>query len=122
MLLLADENFPRSTVEALREDGHDAIWARTNAPGAKDPALLEWAEAEGRLLLTLDKDFWQIAVQRPTPISRCGVVLFRLHPAVSERLTPLVRKALRVTGEGWQGQISIVTMDSIRLITARRQP
>jgi len=41
MLLLADENFPRPTVSALRADGHDVFWTRADAQGAKDPALLE---------------------------------------------------------------------------------
>ncbi len=118
MLLLADENFPRPTVAALRQDGHDVVWARADAPGSKDPDLLERAEVEGRLILTLDKDFWQIALQRPEPISRCGVMLFRVHPAVADRLTPLARRALKSAGEAWRGQISVVTVDSIHLLPA----
>jgi len=42
MLILADENFPRPTVEALRNDGHDALWVRTECPGTKDLAILNW--------------------------------------------------------------------------------
>jgi len=38
--------------------------------------LLEPAESEGLVVLTLDKDFWQIAVQRRVPIEKGGVVLF----------------------------------------------
>ena len=119
MKFMADENFPRSTVAALRLDGHDVFWVRTNAPGAEDSALLDRAEAEGRLILTLDRDFWQIGLQRSEPISSCGVMLFRVHPAVAERLTPLVRRALGAVGERWRGQISIVTVDSIHLVPAR---
>lgn len=29
--LLADENFPKPIVEALRAEGHDVLWARTGA-------------------------------------------------------------------------------------------
>jgi Domain of unknown function (DUF5615) len=29
MRFLANENFPRSAVEALRADGHDVAWIRT---------------------------------------------------------------------------------------------
>jgi predicted nuclease of predicted toxin-antitoxin system len=68
MRLLADENFPLPTIEALRQAGHDVTWARTDAAGAGDAALLEAAEAEERILLTLDKDFWQIAAQRRRPL------------------------------------------------------
>jgi len=49
MRFLADENFPRPVVDALRNMGHDVVWARTDCPGMKDRALLERAEADGRL-------------------------------------------------------------------------
>lgn len=31
MRFLADENFPRDAVEALRQSGHDVVWIRTDA-------------------------------------------------------------------------------------------
>ena len=67
MRLLADENFPKPIVEALRAGGHDVLWARTDCAGWKDVVLLDLAESEARIVLTLDKDFWQIAVQPDTP-------------------------------------------------------
>ena len=67
MRLLADENFPLPTIEA-RKTGHDVTWARTELPGAGNLALLDFAEVDSRRLLTLDKDFWQIAIQRPQPL------------------------------------------------------
>ena len=66
MRLLADENFPLPTIEALRQAGHDVTWVRTDLPGTGDAALLDIAEADGRVLLTLDKDFWQLAIQPQT--------------------------------------------------------
>jgi predicted nuclease of predicted toxin-antitoxin system len=81
MRLLADENFPKPLVEALRNHHHDVLWARTDCPRLKDIFILDRAESEERILLTLDKDFWQIAVQRRAPLERSGVVLFRVHPA-----------------------------------------
>ena len=76
MLLLADENYPKPVVDELRAEGHDVLWARTHLSGSTDPVLLEAAERDGRIVLTLDRDFRQIALQRPTPLQRCGVVLF----------------------------------------------
>ena len=43
MRLLADENFPKPIVEALRAGGHDVLWARTDLAGASDLALLDLA-------------------------------------------------------------------------------
>jgi predicted nuclease of predicted toxin-antitoxin system len=114
MKLLADENFPRPIVEALRNRGHDILWARTDCSGSTDRALLEQAEADGRLILTLDKDFWQIALQRPLPLKRAGIILFRASPAIPVKLEPLVESALRA-GHSWIGYISIVTKDGIEM-------
>jgi predicted nuclease of predicted toxin-antitoxin system len=90
-------------------------WARTDRPSTKDAALLDRAEAEGRILLTLDKDFWQIAIQRRLPLQQSGVILFRAHPAIPGNTTPLV---LRTVGadEGWGGHASVVTVDRVLMV------
>jgi predicted nuclease of predicted toxin-antitoxin system len=67
---LADENFPEAIVDWVRDTGHDVFWARTDCAGLKDSDLLNLAESEARVLVTLDKDFWQIALQRPVPLVR----------------------------------------------------
>lgn len=118
MRILADENFPKPVVEALRAGGQDVLWARTDHAGARDVVLLHLAEAEARIVLTLDKDFWQIAVQRRSPLKQSGVVLFRVHPATTERLAPLVRAFIAANAE-WAGHISIITADGIQMIAAR---
>jgi predicted nuclease of predicted toxin-antitoxin system len=118
MRLLADENFPLPTLEELRRDGHDVLWVRTHAPGAKDAALLDQAETDSRIVLTLDRDFWQIALQRRAPIVESGVILFRVHPAIPAILTPAVRRAFD-TDRQWAGHVSIVTLDEIRMIPVR---
>ncbi len=119
MRLLADENFPKLIVEALRAVGHDVLWARTDCAGWKDTVLLELAESEARILLTLDKDFWQIAVQRRVPLEQSGVVLFRAHPATPENLDPLVR-AFVEANRAWAGHISMIAVDGIQMLAARR--
>ena len=120
MRLLADENFPKPIVEALRDDGHDVLWARTDLAGTSDVALLDRAETEARIVLTLDKDFWQIAVQRRSPLEQSGVVLFRVHPATPERLAPLVH-AFAAADTAWAGHISMITVDEIQMVAARRR-
>jgi predicted nuclease of predicted toxin-antitoxin system len=60
MLFLGDENFPKRIVEMLRSSGSNVLWARTDCSGWKDAALIDFAESEARIVLTLDKDSWQI--------------------------------------------------------------
>ena len=119
MRLLADENFPKPIVEALRAEGNDVLWARTDCRGWKDAVLLELAESEARIILTLDKDFWRIAVQRRAPLQHSGVVLFRVHPATPQNLEPLVHSFVE-TDNAWTGHISIVTGEGIQMLSSRR--
>ena len=118
MRLLADENFPLPTVEALRQAGHDVFWVRTDAPGTADAALLDLAEVDGRILLTLDKDFWQIAIQRRQPLERSGVILFRVHPAIPQNVTPLVLRTME-TDQEWGGHASVITVDRVLMVRSR---
>jgi len=64
MRILADENFPGTAVNELRKRGHNVVWVRTAKPGIEDRAILEWAQTENRLLVTLDKDFGELAFGR----------------------------------------------------------
>jgi len=74
MRFLANENFPGAAVAALDAAGHDVVWVRIAAPGTTDSDVLAWAAREGRILLTFDKDFGELA--RGSALSpRCGVVL-----------------------------------------------
>jgi predicted nuclease of predicted toxin-antitoxin system len=65
MRFLVDENFPGPVVRFLRSEDHDILSARMDFPGLSDRTLIERAEADGRIILTLDRDFWQLALQRP---------------------------------------------------------
>jgi Domain of unknown function (DUF5615) len=81
--------------------------------------VLDLGESEARLVLTLDKDFWQIAVQRRIPLEQSGVILFRAHPATPENLTPLVRAFVEAS-MNWTAHISVVSADGIQMVAARR--
>ena len=76
MRFLADENFPKPVIDWLRRDSYDLLWAGTDFPSTEDQWLLDRAESEGRILLTLDRDFWQLAMQRRKRLRRSGVILF----------------------------------------------
>src|SRR5690349_9552688 len=57
-LLFADENFPKAAVTALRELGHDAVTALEAGLANRrypDDAILAWAAAHSRAVLTHDR-------------------------------------------------------------------
>jgi predicted nuclease of predicted toxin-antitoxin system len=87
---LADENFPGDAIVVLRERGHDVAWVRADAPGSSDDDVLARAMREGRVLLTFDKDFGELAWRSGLPAS-AGIVLFRLPmPPPSDVISTVV--------------------------------
>jgi predicted nuclease of predicted toxin-antitoxin system len=61
--ILANENFPRVAVDALRRAGHDVAWVCSDAPGSSDDVVLARALREVRILVTFDKDFEALSAQ-----------------------------------------------------------
>ena len=118
MRLVGDEKIPKVIVEMLRVAGHDVLWVRTNFPGWNDAEILNLAEAERRVLLTLDKDFLQIAIQRKVPLIEGGVVLLRVHPATEENIKPFL-DIFALSGREWKGRISVVEAEGIHMVQSR---
>jgi predicted nuclease of predicted toxin-antitoxin system len=108
MRLLGDENFPQRFLKELRAEGHDVTSALTNHRGTPDKGLLEIAERESRILLTLDKDYLKLMARRRTPLKSAGVILFRIHPATIPALRPLVLY-FRNAAHEWTGRVTVIT-------------
>ena len=76
---LADENFPKRSIDLLRDAGHDVAAIRERDRGATDPDVLERASREDRVLLTFDRDFGEMIFLLNLPAPP-GIVYFRLDP------------------------------------------
>ena len=113
MRLLADENVPGVFVATLREAGHDVAWVRTDAPGSADREILSRAQDEGRIILTFDKDFGDLAFRFGLP-SGSGIVLFRLPPPATEHEATLLATIL-ASRDDWAGHFAVVERGRIRI-------
>ena len=58
--------------EWLGNNGHDVVEAQTLGPDPGDRALLELAESENRVLITMDKDFGELIYLRR--VSHAGLI------------------------------------------------
>lgn len=86
MRLLADECCHSDLVRLLREAGLDVASVAELNPSIQDIDVLAMAHDMGRILLTDDKDFGEIAVLRLQPA--LGVILLRtqsVNPAFEAR-------------------------------------
>jgi predicted nuclease of predicted toxin-antitoxin system len=63
----------------LAQAGHDVSWAGDWAEDPGDETMLARAHAEGRVLVTLDKDFGELAIVRGLP--HAGIVRIVNHGA-----------------------------------------
>jgi predicted nuclease of predicted toxin-antitoxin system len=113
MRLLANENFPTDAAQSLREAGHDVGWIRADSPGVPDPVVLARAVREGRVLVTFDKDFGDLAFHSGLPTG-CGVILFRLRAGTSAELAQQIVAALSQRSD-WEGHFAVVEPGKVRL-------
>jgi predicted nuclease of predicted toxin-antitoxin system len=113
MRILADENVAGEIVEALRRQGHDVAWVLSDASGIPDAKVLRRAGEEGRLVLTFDKDFGELAFRAGIPATP-GVILLRLMASDPSLLAARVASALH-SRDDWEGHFSVVEADRVRM-------
>jgi predicted nuclease of predicted toxin-antitoxin system len=113
MRLLANENVPGRAVDSLRAGGHDVLWARSDAPGSSDEELLHRASAEQRLLITLDKDFGELAFRRGLP-AEAGIILIRITLSSPGQISQVLADALNSRTD-WAGHFAVIEEHQIRM-------
>lgn len=108
MRIKVDENIGASGVKLLREGGHDVITVREQGlAGSADERAFQACVAEGRTLVTLDRDFGQTVTSGMCQASRQGKrqAVWRpsLASALHDRLRDFLALAARrsVNGELW---------------------
>lgn len=120
MRIKLDENIGRRGLELLMNAGHDVMTVRDQGlQGATDDRVFEACRIEGRVLITLDRDFGQIL--RFPPSGTLGVVILNLGPrpgpqALIERIKSFlaVLASRPLTGRLWivePGQVRIHLVD-----------
>lgn len=111
MRFLIDENCSSAVIEGLASLGHDLLLARETA-GATDMMLAEIAIGEGRIVVTEDYDFGDLAVRDAVAIP--GVVLMALTtPIMTERAERLLT-VVRDLGMGLMDHLTIIEAKRVR--------
>jgi predicted nuclease of predicted toxin-antitoxin system len=78
MLFLTDANVFVPMVAGLRQIGHDVFDVKEkHLENLSDQELFELAQKEGRILVTMDKDFSNILLYPPGEY--CGIIVVKLY-------------------------------------------
>jgi len=113
MRIIANENISGTAIRLLRERGHDVISVKESLKGAPDATILGRAQAEGRLLITQDKDFGELAFRFRLP-AQSGVVVFRPSGKSPEADSERIREVLEARSD-WAGHFTVVDEVKIRM-------
>lgn len=112
MKILADMGVSIRTVESLRGSGHDVEHLRERGlERLEDSAILDLARAEGRVVLTFDLDFADLAAASSEHLP--SVVILRLRNETPTNVTALLTALLpRIDSELETG--AVVSVDDAR--------
>ena len=110
--LLADENIPAKAIEALRDAGCDLLSVRETAAGVSDEEVLRIAVAQGRILVTFDRDYGELIFgegREPPP----SIIYFRVFPTGPGDVSDAVLSLL-ADSNAIDGAMVIVSSQGIR--------
>jgi predicted nuclease of predicted toxin-antitoxin system len=113
MNFLADESVDGQIVERLRRDGHNVMYVAEMEPGITDDRVLEKANENQALLMTIDKDFGEL-VFRLGGLHN-GVVLIRLGGLSSEKRAEIVSIAISQYAASIDNSFSVISPGRIRI-------
>jgi predicted nuclease of predicted toxin-antitoxin system len=115
---ITDENIPSSINSWLRAKGYDVVrTVEAIHAGANDMSIIEFAQKNSMVIVTLDEDFVRLYRRIDHPL--CAIVV-RTHPPtpgkVQERLSSLF---LEVEIEKYVDALIVVTDNDIRIDNRR---
>lgn len=113
--LLLDQGLPRSSAALLRERGIDAVHVgECGMSQASDPAILDFARVDQRIVVTLDADFHALlALSNAKLPSVIRLRIEGLRGVDAAKLIELV--AAQITNELLGGAIVAVTTKGVRV-------
>ena len=113
MTFMADENFPRPALAALRNAGWDVFSVAEECPGISDEEVAARCSESQRILLTFDKDFGELVFHRGLSAGS-GVVLFRFIPESPEEVADAAVSLLHSQPD-LRATFSVITRERIRV-------
>lgn len=112
MRFLVDECAGPTVAKWLREQGHEVFSVFDEAKGISDEDVLNMAVAEGRILITNDKDFGEMIFRERR--HHKGIIFIRLNDERSANKINVIRHLLENYSERLPGQFVTATETRVR--------
>jgi predicted nuclease of predicted toxin-antitoxin system len=115
MRFLIDACAGARLAEWLRKQNHDVVESRQRGLDPGDRIILQWAAADNRVLVTMDKDFGKLLFTEDAP--HCGLV--RLPDVPAARRIALIDQVLQRHSQDLLSG-AVVTVRGGRIRVSRR--
>jgi predicted nuclease of predicted toxin-antitoxin system len=113
MLLLANENFPLASVVYLRTKGFDVIAIGIDNPGVSDDEVMQIAIANGRTILTFDRDYGELIFKHSYK-PQGGVIYLRLNEYRPDEPGKLIEDLLNNQAIKFNNALTVIDKTGIR--------
>lgn len=110
---LVDVGVGRAVEDLLRSHGYDMKAVRDIDPGAKDSDILDIAVSEGRMVITMDKDFGELV--HKLSMQHSGVLILRMEDAKGAEKAEVFRKILAKFEAEIIGKFCVYQDDRLRV-------
>ncbi len=110
---IVDESTGIKVVEALRQEGYNALSITEHSPGISDVKIIQFAFDEGRIIITNDKDFGELIYRKQMPA--IGVILLRLKDERPANKMRIILEVLRKYNRQLHGNFIVATENIIRI-------
>ena len=111
--LLVDVSLGLSLETRIRNSGHDAVFVRDLDPRLPDSAILDLAQREDRVVVTMDKDFGELVFRSQRP--HRGVLLLRLEEQSAKASVPILSEILDRHASKLQGSFAVYQNEQLRI-------
>jgi predicted nuclease of predicted toxin-antitoxin system len=113
MKLLANENFPKASVLALRNRGYDVLSIGEENPSIEDHEVVDIAINEERLILTFDRDYGELVFKKGLKPPK-GIIYLRIDPFSPEEPAEVISKLIQSQKFSFDHYLTVVDNNFIR--------
>jgi predicted nuclease of predicted toxin-antitoxin system len=113
MKFLADENFPRKSIDILIQAGFDIVTIGIDNYGIRDEEIIELSNLENRAILTFDRDFGEL-IFRKGLIPIHGVIYLRWESYTPEEPGEYLIRLFKKEDIQYNRRLTVISESGIR--------
>lgn len=110
---LVDVGVGKMIEEWLKDNGYDVKNIREINPRMEDRDILKMAVNEGRMVITMDKDFGELIYK--SGLLHSGILLLRMEDARADEKVSIVKEILEKYDEKMQNKFCVFQNGKIRI-------